>query len=96
VAAEGVHRRFGGDIYATVDENYEGGPALVVHNRKATEEWAKNFFTEGVNSPTNELWWLLGFRSYLVTNGNDSWQMEIEEDPKYRSLFKDQPAPVKP
>lgn len=96
VAAEGVHRRFGGDIYATVDESYEGGPALVVHNKKATEEWAKGFFMEGINSPANEFLWLMGFRSYLVTNGVDAWQMAIEEDPKYRSLFKDQPAPVKP
>lgn len=96
VAAEGVHRRFGGDIYATVDENYEGGPALVIRNKKATEEWAKSFFMEGMNSPANEYLWLMGFRNYFVTNGVDAWQMDIEEDPKYRSLFKDQPAPVKP
>jgi hypothetical protein len=95
-AAAGVHRRFGGDIYATVDENNQGGPALVVHNKKATEEWAKRFFMEGMNSPANEFLWLMGFRSYLITNGDDAWQMEIEEDPKYRSLFKDQPPPVKP
>jgi hypothetical protein len=96
VAAEGIHRRFGSDIYGTVDEHYEGGPALVVHNKKATEEWAGRFFTEGVNSPANEYLWLTGFRSYLITNGKEAWQMDIEEDPKYRSLFKDQPAPVKP
>ena len=96
VAAEGVHRRFGGSIYATVDENYEGGPALVVQNKKATEEWAERFFTEGVNSPANEFLWLTGFRSYLITNGKDAWQMDIEEDPKYRSLFKEPPTPTKP
>jgi hypothetical protein len=96
LAAEGVHRRFGGDIYGTVDEKQEGGPALVVHNKNATEEWAERFFAEGANSPTNEFLWKVGFRSYLITNGKEGWQMDIEEDPKYRSMFKDQPAPLKP
>jgi hypothetical protein len=95
VAAEGVHRRFGGDIYGTVDEHYEGGPALVVHNKKATEEWVERFFTEGMNTPANEFLWKIGFRNYLVTTGTDDWHMDIQEDPKYRSLFQGQPPPLK-
>lgn len=95
-AAEALHQKLGGDAYGTVDEAYEGGPALVIHNRKATEEWATKLFEAGANSPTNELLWQIGFRNYLVTNGTDSWQMEIDEDPRYRSLFKDAPAPEKP
>jgi hypothetical protein len=96
VAAERVHRKFGADIYGTVDENYPGGPALVVHNKSATETWAKRFFTEGANSPNNEYMWLMGFRSYLVTNGADTWRMDIKEDPKYRSLFQGQSPSSKP
>jgi hypothetical protein len=95
VAAEGVHRRFGGDIYGTVDERYEGGPALVVHNKKANEAWVERFFTEGMSTPANEFLWKIGFRNYLVTNGTDDWHMDIEEDPKYRSLFQGPPPPVK-
>jgi len=78
-AAESVHQRLGGDIYGTVDEKYEGGPALVIHNKKANEEWAERFFTEGVDSRTNELLWQIGFRSYLVTNGKEVWQLDIEK-----------------
>ena len=96
VAAEGVHRRFGGNVFGTVDEKYEGGPALIVQNRKATEEWAEKFFTESMNSPANEFLWQIGFRSCLVTNEKEAWQMDIEENPKYRSLFNDPPPPVKP
>jgi hypothetical protein len=96
VAAERVHQRFGGDIYGTVDEQYEGGPALVVHNKNANDEWAERFLTESVNSPTNQLMWKIGFRSYLVTNEKDAWQIDIVEDPKYRSPSKGQPPPVKP
>jgi hypothetical protein len=95
-AAEGVHLRFGRDIYGTVDEKYEGGPALVVHNKKATEEWAHKLFTEDMGSPTNELMWQIGFRNYLVTNESEAWQMDVEEDPKYRSLFKGPPPSLKP
>ena len=95
VAAEGVHRRFGGDIYGTVEEHYEGGPALVVHNKKANEAWVERFFTEGMSTPANEFLWKIGFRNYLVTNGTDDWHMDIEEDPKYRSLFEGPPPPVK-
>jgi hypothetical protein len=40
--------------------------------------------------------WQVGFRNYVVTNGIDAWQLDIEENPKYRSLFKDPPPPVKP
>ena len=94
-AAAGVHGRFGGDVYGTVDEKYEGGPALVVHNKKATEEWAQKLFGEDLGSPTNELMWQLGFRSYLVTNENEAWQMDVEEVPKYGSLFKGPPPPLK-
>jgi len=95
-AAAGVHGRFGGDVYGTVDEKYEGGPALVVHNKKATEEWAQGLFNEDLGSPTNELMWQLGFRSYLVTNESEAWQMDVEEVPKYRSLFTGPPPPLKP
>ena len=96
VAAEWVHHRFGGNIYGTVDEKYEGGPALVVHNRKATAEWAQRLFSQDMDSSTNEMLWQFGFRHYLVTNGTATWEIDVVEDPKYRSLFKDKPAPVSP
>jgi hypothetical protein len=95
-ATEEVHRRFGGDIYGTVDEKYKGGPALVVHNPDATEEWARKLFDRDMNSPAFEFLWQLGFRTYLVTNGTQGWATDVQEDPKYRSLFKDPPPPLKP
>jgi len=96
LAAESVHQTFGGDAYGTVDEKHEGGPVLILHNKQATKEWADKFFMEGKNSPTNELMWKLGFRSYVVTNGKDAWQTNIDEDPKYRSMFKEPPPSLKP
>jgi len=96
VAAEWVHHRFGANIYGTVDEKYEGGPALVVHNKKATEEWARRLFAQDMDSSTNEMLWQFGFRHYLVTNGTGTWEIDVAEDPRYRALFKDKPAPVRP
>lgn len=95
-AAEQVHRRFGGDVYGTVDEKYPGGPALVVHNKKATEEWAQKVFDHDMNSPVFEFLWQLGFRTYLVTSETQGWAMDVEEDPKYRSMFRNPPPPLKP
>ena len=97
VAAKWVHRRLGGDIYGSVDERYQGGgPALVVHNKRATEEWAQRLFIHDLGSPVDEMLWQFGFRHYVVTNETEAWQLDIEENPKYRSLFKGKPAPEEP
>jgi hypothetical protein len=40
--------------------------------------------------------WQFGFRHYVVTNETEAWQLDIEENPKYRSLFEGKPAPEEP
>lgn len=94
-AAAQVHRRFGGDIYGTVEENFEGSPALIVHNKKATEEWAKKLFRTDSMSVTEEALWQLGFRKYVVSTGEHGWVMDVEGNPKFRSQFSGQPEPEK-
>jgi hypothetical protein len=95
-AAELVHKRFGGDVYGTVDEKQKDRPVLIVHNKNATEDWARKLFDHDMNSPAFEFLWQVGFRSYLVTNGTQGWAMDIDDDPNYRSLFKDPPPPLEP
>lgn len=86
-----VHRRFGGDIYGTDAEDVPGGPALVIHNRQATEEWAKRVFMDDAQSISGELLWQLGFHLYVITNEKQSWAMEVKGNPRYRSAFSEPP-----
>jgi hypothetical protein len=94
-AAAEVHRRFGGLIYGTDEENYEGAPALVVHNENATEDWANQLFEKDSASVAAEALWQLGFRKYVVTNGEHYWLIEVEGNEKYRARFSDGPQPKK-
>jgi len=89
-----VHRRFGNDVYATDEENVPGGPALVIHNKRATEGWVKSLFEHDSESISGELLWQLGFRLYVVTNEKESWVMEVKGNPKYRSAFSEPSAPT--
>ncbi len=92
-AAMQIRGRFGGDIYGSDEEDFEGGgPALVVHNKKATEQWARNLFMHDAASKTGEALWQLGFRSYVVTDEVDTWGMKVLGNPTYRSLFDQQAA----
>jgi hypothetical protein len=95
-AAEQVHRRFGGDVFGTVDEKYEGGPALLIHNKQATEEWSQKLFDHDMNSASFEFLWKIGFRTYVVTNEHQGWAVDIDEVPEYRPLFDRPPPPLKP
>jgi hypothetical protein len=94
-AAEEVHRRFGGDIYGTAEEDFEGVPALFVHNKHATEDWAKALFETDAASIREEALWQLGFRKYVVTNGAHGWVAEVEGNEKYRAHFSDGAGPEK-
>jgi hypothetical protein len=94
VAAEQVHRRFGGDIYGTV-EDVGGVTTLVIHNKNATADWAKKLFEKDLGSEAGEALWQFGFGKYAVTNGSDGWIAAVEGNEEYRSLFKDTPEPVK-
>jgi hypothetical protein len=94
LAAEQVHRRFGGDIYGAV-EDVGGVTTLVIHNKNATAEWAKNLFDKDMASPAGEALWQFGFGKYAVTNGNHGWISKVEGNEQYRSLFKDGPQPQK-
>ena len=90
--AADVHRRFGGDIYGTV-ENFDGVPGLLVHNKKANEAWAQKLLESDLNSVKGEAMWQLGFRRYAVTNEDDIWVAAVEGNKKYRALFSpDGPA----
>jgi hypothetical protein len=95
-AAEEVHRRFGGEIYGGDDEKAKDGPTLLINNKGADEKWARSVFDRDMNSPAMEFLWQIGFRTYLVTNGHDAWAIDIDEDPQYRSMFKDPPPPLQP
>jgi hypothetical protein len=94
VAADEVHRRFGGDIYGTV-ENVGGVPALVIHNKNATPEWAKQVFEKDLGSQTGEALWQLGFGKYAITNGSQGWMAPVEGNEEYRHLFKEGPESKK-
>ncbi len=85
-----VTRRFGGDIYATDEENMPGGPALVIHNKKATAEWATRLFQNDSNSISGEVLWQLGYNIYMVTDGKNNWAMEVKGNPKFRGAFTGQ------
>lgn len=87
-----VHRRFGKDVYATVEEDFQGGPALVIHNKKATAEWAQRLFVHDAESISGELLWQVGFHSYAVTDGEHVWAMEVRGNPKFRSAFSSPPS----
>jgi len=87
-----VQRRLGGKIYATDEEDWEGGPALLIHNRQADEEWARRLFTHDANSISGEALWQLGFRLYAVTDGKNFWVSEVKGNPKYRAAFSDSAA----
>lgn len=99
--ADHVSRRFGGNIYGTVDENYAGdpgapvpkGPALIIHNSNANLEWVRNLFRQDGGSATDEALWEAGFRYYLVTDGTQTWGMRINGNPKYRGQFGGTPSP---
>ena len=93
-AAAQVHRRFGGDIYGTV-EDVGGVPALVIHNKNATAEWAQKLFEKDLGSAAGEALWQFGFGKYAVTNGTQGWLAPVEGNEEYRSLFKDTPEPGK-
>ncbi len=82
-----VHRRFGREVYATDAETAPGGPALVIHNKEANEQWAQRVFANDAQSISGELLWQLGFRLYVITNEKQSWVMEVKGNPKYRSAF---------
>jgi hypothetical protein len=90
-AAAEVHRRFGGNIYGTDEEDFEGTPALVVHNKNATGGWAKKLFDADLASIKSEALWQLGFRKYVVTNGVHAWVAEVKGNEKYRANFSDNP-----
>jgi hypothetical protein len=94
-AADEVHRRFGDDIYGTAEEDFEGAPALVVHNKHATEEWATSLLETDGASIRGEALWQLGFRKYVVTNGKHGWVADVEGNEKYRAHFNDGPEPEK-
>jgi hypothetical protein len=94
-AAAEVHRRFGGEIYGTADENFEGAPALVVHNKHATEDWAKKLFEQDMASIRGEALWQLGFRKYVVTNEAHGWVAAVEGNEKFRTQFNEGPEPQK-
>jgi hypothetical protein len=94
VAAAQVHRRFGGDIYGTV-EDVGGVPTLVIHNKNATAEWAQKLFEKDLGSAAGEALWQFGFGKYAVTNGTQGWLAPVEGNEEYRSLFKDTPEPGK-
>jgi hypothetical protein len=93
-AAAQVHRRFGGDIYGTV-EDVGGVPTLVVHNKNATAEWAQKLFEKDMGSEAGEALWQFGFGKYAVSNGTQGWLANVEGNEEYRSLFKDSPEPGK-
>jgi hypothetical protein len=82
-----VHRRFGGDVYATDEENYPGGPALIIHNPKADAAWANHLFQYDSNSISGEVLWQTGYQLYIVTNGRDKWVTDVKGSPKFRSAF---------
>ncbi|HSY64989.1 MAG TPA: hypothetical protein VK829_10345 [Terriglobales bacterium] len=94
LAAAQVHRRFGDDIYGTV-EDVGGVPTLVIHNKNATADWAKNLFDKDLASPAGEALWQFGFGKYAVTNGTRGWIAKVEGNEQYRGLFKDNPEPKK-
>jgi len=94
-AAAEVHRRFGGDIFGTDEEDFEGAPALVIHNKHATEEWATSLLETDGASIREEALWQLGFRKYVVTNGKHGWVADVEGNEKYRAHFNDGPEPEK-
>ena len=94
LAAAQVHRRFGDDIYGTVDD-VGGVPTLVIHNKNATAEWAKNLFDKDLASAAGEALWQFGFGKYAVTNGTHGWIAKVEGNEQYRNLFKDSPGPGK-
>jgi hypothetical protein len=86
-----IARRFGGGIYATDEESVPGGPALVIHNQQATEAWAVRLFQNDANSISGEVLWQLGYRLYVVTDGQKKWAMPVKGNPKYRAAFTNQP-----
>jgi len=94
-AAAEVHRRFGGLVYGTDEENFQGAPALVVHNYNADEDWANDLFEKDSASVAGEALWQLGFRKYVVTNGDHYWMIDIEGNEKFRSQFNEGPTPKK-
>jgi len=94
LAAAQVHRRFGGDIYGTV-EDVGGVPTLVVHNKNATADWVKTLFDKDLGSQTGEALWQLGFGNYAVSNGTHGWIAKVEGNEKYRAVFNEGPTPKK-
>ena len=89
-----VQRRFGGDIYATDEENYPGGPALIIHNPQADADWANRLFAHDSNSISGEVLWQVGYQLYIVTNGRDRWVTDVKGSPKFRGAFANAaPAP---
>lgn len=89
-----VQRRFKGKIYATDEEDWQGGPALVIHNPEATEAWARWLFSHDAESISGEELWQLGFNLYEVTNGKDFWATQVKGNPKFRATFSAPPAPA--
>jgi len=87
-----VQRRFKGKVYATDEEDWQGGPALVIHNPQANEEWAKRLFSHDANSISGEELWQLGFNLYEVTDGKDYWATQVKGNPKFRAAFSAPPA----
>lgn len=81
-----VHRRFGGDVFGTV-EDFDGAPGLLVHNKKATEDWAQKLFATDMEGIKGEALWQMGFRKYAVTNEDDIWVTDVEGNEKFRSHF---------
>jgi hypothetical protein len=82
-----VQRRFGRDVYATDEENYPGGPALIIHNPKADATWANRLFQYDSNSISGEVLWQVGYQLYIVTNGKDKWVTDVKGTAKFRGAF---------
>jgi len=87
-----VQRRFKGNVYGTDEEDWKGGPALVIHNPQATQDWARRLFSNDANSISGEELWQLGFHLYAVTDGKNIWVTEVKGNPKYRAAFSVAPA----
>jgi hypothetical protein len=90
-----VQARFSGDIFATDEESFPGGPALVIHNSHADADWAKQLFQTDSNSISIEGLWQMGFNVYLVTDGKSNWAMKVHGNPKFRSAFANMPPPAR-
>jgi hypothetical protein len=93
-AAAEVHHRFGGDIFGTV-EDVGGVPTLVIHNKNATPDWAKNLFEKDLGSATGEALWQFGFGKLAVTNGSQGWIAKVEGNEQYRTRFNGGPESEK-